>query len=288
MPPLLKTRALARAAASLHRRRPADEVDPIFTNLGISPGLRVRIPIDADWLYAFGRPDLNESEQGALEAARFLAAGCGSFVDIGAHRGLFVFHVANSDSRPARILFFEPEPTLFRELTENLRANTIGGVTGFGAAIGSSSGQATFYIDDSDKSSSSLTRDFADIHEIHPCTVDLMSFRDLAAREGLRGALVKVDVEGAEAAFIEGSEGSAGAIAYLIIEMLGPAIKAGLVARAESHFSMNAYYIDHFSLHRSPGGAHTYAPGQFNWLFAKENPAQLRKRLVGSRLTVLG
>lgn len=287
-PPSMKGASFLRIASALHRRRPGAESGSISSNLGISSRLRVELPGDADAVYTFGTPDLDRVERGALRLCRFLAQSCECFVDIGSHRGLFIFYVADAEKRPTRILFLEPETSLFQGITANLARNGIRGVVGFPLAVGDSTGPATFYVNHTDLHSSSLTTDFAAIHDIEPTTVEQITFQDLVVREGVRDALVKVDVEGAESAFLDGVRGAAQVIRYLVIEILGPAVSIGFPARAARELGMHAYYVDELRLNHSPEGRFSYVPDQLNWLFAREGPDLLRQRLAGSGFTVLG
>lgn len=286
VPPSLRSATSVRISGALQRLRPPTDAEPISSNLGISRSLKVRLPADVEVGYLFGTPDLHRNERGALHLCRWLCRHAECFIDIGSYRGLFTFVVAGAPWRPPRIIFCEPEPNLYQEILHNVSANAIPGVVGLPFAVGAVSGRATFYVNRTDRTSSSLTTDFALKHDVFPIEVSQVPFRDLVAREGVSRALVKVDIEGAESMFLDGVVGAQQAICHLVIEILGPAIRDGFVARARRELGMHAYYVDEMRLIHSEDGSFEYVDGQFNWLFAREDPIDLQAALKGSGFTV--
>ena len=148
-------------------------------------------------------------------------------------------------------------------------------------------GEVTFYLDHTDNSSSSLTPRFAARHEVETITVQAVRFDDFSRHEALSEVCVKVDIEGAEREFLEGVGEESDRIAYLVIEILGPAIDAGFVNAARKRLSMEAYYIADFRLEHSRHGEYRYRSPHYNWLFCRHSPGELRRLLVNTRFSVV-
>jgi hypothetical protein len=98
---------------------------------------------------------------------------------------------------------------------------------------------------------------------------------------------VKVDVENAEASFIDGAATEHERIKFLLIELLEPAIRSGIVSRLIHEWGVQAYYINDHSLEHSTDGSFEYTAPQYNWLFCKLDPHQLAARLRGTRFCVV-
>jgi FkbM family methyltransferase len=284
-PPWLKSPQVCRFLSRIIEGSDLADLGSIDTNLGIDSRC-LRIGSSAPAHYFFGRPDSYAGERGALFLSLELSKRCDAFVDIGANHGYFVFFVNQGLETAVPIHYVEPDPQLFAEIESNVRRHRMVGVHGHRLAIGSKSGPAIFYTNLSDPASSSLTPMFAQKHRVQEDTVMVSSFDDFAERHALRNACVKVDIEGAEVAFLSGAKESQDRIAFLIIEVLGPAIQDGFVRMAQQALGMHAYYINDLRLEHSPDGSFVYRSPEFNWLFCRQSPAELRALLEGSRLSV--
>lgn len=257
----------------------------VSTNLGMKARYRCLIP-HHDHLALYGKPSLYAGERGALYLARCLVKFSDAFVDVGAHIGYFSFFLRDEVSAHLPIYFFEPDPELFASLEENIQRNRLSAIHGFNAALGSADGTASFFKNLTTPSSGSLAAPFSPAHETVALTVPLLSFTTVAKKAGFAKACVKVDVEGAEQDFFAGVKESVDALAFLIIEVLGPAIQVGFVQQLMRAWKFHAYYINDLILEHARAGAFTYREGQFNWLFCRERPEQLRDLLRGSPLSV--
>jgi FkbM family methyltransferase len=262
---------------------PAD----VVTNLGMPGRLRCRVPSTqmVAWL---GTPDLYVGERGSLALAARLSGGSDAFVDIGAHMGYFTFFVRTHGPAGLPIHFFEPDPTLFARLDRNVRENGLPGVHGHQQAIGATDGVATFFVNETDSFSGSLLATFAEGYQVTPTDVEVTSFASIAARLPFQRACVKVDVEGCEGQFMDGAAGALDRIAYLIIEVLGPANARGFVKTMMARGGFRAYYVNDYTLEPSADGTFTYREPEFNWLFCRETPDELAQKLAGSPLRVQG
>jgi FkbM family methyltransferase len=153
----------------------------------------------------FGSIAFGNLESAVQEAmVRHLGDG-GVFYDIGANVGFFAVlgaHLAGLQS--GHVYAFEAAPDNADAIRVNAALNGIGNVTVIGKAVSASSGRGRLQVVD-DQSWSKL-EDYGE----HPYTervieVDLVSIDELLAAGELRPpTLVKIDVEGAELAVIEG------------------------------------------------------------------------------------
>jgi methyltransferase FkbM-like protein len=141
-------------------------------------------------------------------------------------------------------------------------------------------------VNDTDSLSGSLHAEFAAGHQITATEVTVERFETIAQRLELRGACVKVDVEGAEYAFLEGAGDSLDGVDYLIMEVLGDACARGFVSAMMRRGRFHAYYINDYSLEHSLDGSFTYRAPEYNWLFCRETPDELRQKIGQSALSV--
>lgn len=286
-PPSLKTPLVFRTLSRVIESDDLVTSATLPTNLGFSRH-RFMIATNAQSNYFFGRPDSFAGERGALLLAAHLARHCDAFVDVGAHHGYFTFYVHEQLARPIPIHYFEPDMELFAELSANVGRLGLPEVYGHSCALGARPGMAVFYTNLSDRSSSSLKPDFGRVHRVREDRVEVRTFAEIAAEHRLRQCLVKVDVENAETEFLAGALEARASIRFLLIEVLGPAIGGGFVRRASDQLGMHAYYINDLQLEHSPDGSFEYRPPEYNWLFCREAPDELRRILEGSRLSVRG
>lgn len=283
LPPALRTRYSTRFLIALASSHPQQGL--AATNLGISSQLKCLVPATQAQA-RFGKPSLYAGEFGALELALSLSRDADMFLDIGAHLGMFTFYVSAAGRHGLPIRFMEPDPELFRLIDRNVRSNQLAHVAGYEAAIGSTDGTARFFVNRTDSMSGSLTDVFATQHDVAPVDVRLRSLDSLAIELGFTRACVKVDVENAEFSFLEGAAAALDRVAYLIMEVLGPAHAKGFVPALVAQSGFHAYYINGLQLEPSINGAFTYRAPDYNWLFCRENPSELAERFRGTALKV--
>jgi FkbM family methyltransferase len=281
--PGLRSELSGRLLSAVARR--TGDAGLIKTNMGIDQRYCCLIPRSHIHVL-FGKPDLYAGERGPLELAVVLSQQSDAFVDIGAHVGYFTFYVRRRLDTSKPIYYFEPDPDLYELLDRNVRSNLLVNVHGFKEAVGSQAHVATFYKNLSDSSSGSLETTFLPMHHVEPIEVKVTTYSDFAQRTGLRNVCVKVDVEGAEQQFIDGAAAQITSISSLIMEVLGPAVKAGFIQHMISNAGFQAYYINDYTLEHSPDGCFVYSLPQYNWLFCRKEPNELRALLRGSKFKI--
>lgn len=132
-----------------------------------------------------------------------LARGADTFIDVGANIGFF--SLVLSTSKPGlRVISFEPNPKNFQLLNANVHLNQFSNVTCEPLALSDISGTGALFLSPSDMSAS-LEQDFEDtpgpVLKVSTATLDGY----LAQRSPSGPVLIKVDVEGHEAAFFKGA-----------------------------------------------------------------------------------
>lgn len=143
------------------------------------------------------------SEQVERRLIEKLLARGGDFVDVGAHIGLYAVSVAQHIS--GRVLALEPNPASFARLCENIALNGAANVTAERVAASNQRGHASLHLPDhGDSSWSTLVEDRLD--DTTAVNVETSTLDYEVERHALRPAVVKIDVEGAETAVLEGAQ----------------------------------------------------------------------------------
>ena len=134
----------------------------------------------------------------------------GVIVDVGANTGFYALIAARAAPR-ARVLAFEPFPLAFETLGRNIAVNAGIRVRAIPMAVSDRSGEATLYVPTQEhglvETSSSLEEgfrsDYGSTQAVPITTLDTYLSSERLAGE--RVTLIKVDVEGHEAAVIAGA-----------------------------------------------------------------------------------
>jgi FkbM family methyltransferase len=141
--------------------------------------------------------------EGGIEklARRILSEG-DVVADIGAHVGLLARPLAKFVGPSGRVCAFEPDPSLFALLQQNV--SRYPQVSAFPIAISDRSGVANFHLHPTSGMSNSLVNAWQDASTI---SVACKSFDLWAQEQGVEGfRLIKIDVEGAESLVLTGME----------------------------------------------------------------------------------
>lgn len=275
-----------RLLEALARRVGLDPNAYVVSNLGISNGLRFKVPAKRQDL-AFGRPDDSLSERATLALAKLLAPSCDHFVDVGANFGLFSASVRMATGGRVPMTAVEADPTLAALLDDNLRTNFgEGACEVVRAAASAAAGRTAFNRNLDDDLSGSLTDHFSAKHRLESVEVDGVTIADLLRRKQTTRALVKVDVEGAGTLAWTGASPEWRRIRFLLMEIIGPETEARLPDVICRDTGWAAYYIRDFRLIESRMQSWTYVDPFWNWLFTSV-PAHELRRLLGDRFEVV-
>lgn len=224
---------------------------------GFPGGMRLKLDLQESLQrdFLFGLFDRYELEL----LQRQLRSG-GDFVDVGAHIGMYTVAAALALRGRGRVLAFEPNPAARRQLLENLGLNGCDDVVVSGRAVADAEGEAFLHVPDTrDPSFSSLEEGrFA---EGEPVLVETTTVDLEVAAAGMRPAMVKIDVEGAELRVLAGMERTLDARPALLVEV---SEKSGAELEGQlGRLGYRAFRVGHRRL--TPGLAGR--PGLFNALF---------------------
>jgi len=275
VPPRMKSSFYLRVVNYLLRTTGV-KLNTVRTNLGMGNNIEVAFPGSVPGLFLFGNPHHYQGEVGALTLCRGLSAHADTFLDIGANHGYFTFFVKSLPAnRDLPVHLYEPTPALFEEIQGNVKRSKLANVHCHREAVSDEMGKASFYLSSEGDLGSSLI-EFEGTRTLDTVQVDVLTFDQLATQYGVQRAVVKVDVENAEFKFLRGAAKEHQRIAYLVMEVLGPSADAGFVVACKAQLGMEAYYINKFQLERSIAGEFGYVHGEYNWLFCRLTPDQLR------------
>lgn len=151
------------------------------------------------------------------------------FVDIGANHGYFTMLAASLVGETGRVVAFEPNPKVFRQLQMHAALNCVESrVLLLPRALAESQGEAKLYVSQEDGNSglSSLTPGvealaLGSLSEAHTVLVLLDTFDRWLTSSGVDHVdLVKIDVEGAESRVLAGMRASlaAGVVGAIVCE----------------------------------------------------------------------
>lgn len=135
---------------------------------------------------------------------RLLPPG-GTFIDIGAHVGLYTLQAARRVGPSGHVYAFEPEPHNFQLLRQNIRRNGYANVTTVPRAVCERTGQARLFVSRQGNDRHSLFANPRSPFPEHRQTVETTTLDDFLASAGWPQIdLIKMDIEGAEPSAIAG------------------------------------------------------------------------------------
>lgn len=135
---------------------------------------------------------------------RLLPRG-GTFIDIGAHVGLYTLAAARRAGPRGRIYAFEPDPDNYRLLKNNIQRNGYTNVTALPLAVSARSGRSPFFLSRQGNDRHSFFPNPNSIFREQCRSVETIALDDFVASTGWPDIdLVKMDIEGAEPLAIAG------------------------------------------------------------------------------------
>ena len=134
-----------------------------------------------------------------------LARPGGVVVDAGAHMGAFTLLAAKRVGPTGRVLAFEPNPAQRERLARNVEANAFGQVDIRAEALSDHTGRGLLHLSgDASRSGNASLGAMGDATGVVP--VSLVRLDEVTRRLGVRRVdVIKIDVEGAEAAVLVGA-----------------------------------------------------------------------------------
>jgi len=169
-------------------------------------------------------------EPNTMLALRRLLRPGGTFIDVGANVGLFSMIAAAWVGKSGRVYSAEPSRREFQRLSENLRLNDLRHVTAIRQALGDRSGTATLRVARfPNAGQNTLGASFGNsgVRAERLETVEVTTLDQLVRDRGPSCVdVVKLDVEGAEAAALRGAQGVLRDLRPALIVEIAPAALA--------------------------------------------------------------
>lgn len=203
-------------------------------------------------------------------------------LDIGAMIGYFTLIMARLVGEEGKIFAFEPEPHNFDLLVRNIAVNGFGNVTAVPKAISNKNEKAKLFLDRVNLGSHSLVRPGQNTHTLGRDIIEVETqtlesfFRDYNGKIDF----VKMDVEGAELAVLEGMENIINKNKDLVIitEFLPHALRRSGSPPEEFLNRLLQYGFKLYDINEKKQSLHPvdvvsllkkYPPGEFTNLLAK-------------------
>jgi FkbM family methyltransferase len=176
-------------------------------------------------LYFRHRGWFEEGEQAFC--ARHLGPGMIAF-DVGAYLGVYTLQMARLVGAAGHVHAFEPSPDSHARLLEHVRLNDVANVTTQRCAVHATTGRMTLTLYGPPFESlatlgrAEIVRGGTPLPPLAAVATDTVALDDYCARASIEGIdLLKLDVEGAELAVLQGAAGllSRGAIRCVLVEV---------------------------------------------------------------------
>lgn len=146
-----------------------------------------------------GRVLTGSYEPAHTRLAASLVAHGSTILDVGAHTGYYTLLFAKLAGESGKVVAFEPDPTNCKYLRRHVEINRLSTVLVVQAAVSDRAGRSQFAL-----GTGSGTGRLGATGSLNVRTVDLDAY---CAAEGIRPALIKMDVEGAELLALTGARG---------------------------------------------------------------------------------
>lgn len=135
---------------------------------------------------------------------RRMFRGKKSFLDIGAQMGYLSLEAAAAN-REGAVYSFEPEPTNYKRLCDNVSLNAIETIKTYNTALGSTTGTLDLYLADSNSGAHSAFQHNTNVSD-KTVQVPMQTLDSIVEKELINDvSLIKLDVEGYELEVLKGA-----------------------------------------------------------------------------------
>ena len=125
-----------------------------------------------------------------------------SYIDVGAHIGLYALYVAHVVGPKGKVVALEPEPKNYELLRENIRLNDFNNVETLQAAAGAREGRSKLFLSPQNSGDHYLSSVSGGRESVG---VPVTTLDRVVSRFDLKPRLIKIDVQGAEAQVLAGA-----------------------------------------------------------------------------------
>jgi FkbM family methyltransferase len=147
-------------------------------------------------LAPFDTLNFGDYEQEELELQLKLIESNTTVIDIGGNFGWYAMSIAKN--KPStKVLTFEPIPSTYNHLVENIRINKFTNINTFNFGFSDDEGDFTFYIDPTLSVNASLAN-VSEVSNINSVKCHVRKLDDFVVQNNEKIGFIKCDVEGAE------------------------------------------------------------------------------------------
>jgi FkbM family methyltransferase len=178
-----------------------------------------------------------------------------TILDVGGHVGNVAWFMTRCVGSNGRVFSFEPHPELFKAL--HAKAEKYVNLEAVNCAVSNSISPVTLYfgVTEASNQASTIRADLVTTdllgEEIRSTQVEAVTLDQFCADRGLRPAVIKIDVEGAEKFVLEGSNAVLEAMPILVFEMGVTKTLPDHVANLRSR-GYQLYYVDMYRFVSKP------------------------------------
>lgn len=123
-----------------------------------------------------------------------------TIMDLGANIGYYTLLAARATGESGKVYSFEPDPDNYKILNDNIRINSFNNIIAISKAVSNVSGKTALYLSDSNNGDHRIF-DYMD-EKRHHIDIESISLDD--EFENCRINVMKIDIQGAEGAALEG------------------------------------------------------------------------------------
>ncbi|NQU56286.1 MAG: FkbM family methyltransferase [Rhodospirillales bacterium] len=171
-------------------------------------------------------------------------------IDVGANLGEWALPMAKAVGPTGRVFAFEPVPHLAEGLDKTFRINGLAHARTVKKALGDKNGETAFIFDEDHTGMSSFIGSLAEGTTTRELSVETVTLDSFVRNEGLeRLDFVKIDVQGCEAAVLEGATDTLGQLCPALIieagvETPGERVKISEILKAAG-YDMAGINLEH-------------------------------------------
>jgi FkbM family methyltransferase len=195
----------ARLLRYVHRPGPPES--SVETIIRLESGLRFRANTSSEWEWLLFFYGADKYEPGVRALLRRCIRSGRSAIDVGANVGIHTVVMAEAVGKNGSVIACEPNPLACERLRANLRLNQLVNVEVHQVAVSSQAGSVRLYIPaDQPWSSASSLQPNEHLKTTRDIPVSVTTLDALVAASRIKDVdLIKVDVEGLEAAVLHGA-----------------------------------------------------------------------------------
>lgn len=171
----------------------------------VSLGKRITVKMDPRFYY---HVDFGDKHNNGWNQCLDACQATHTFLDVGAHIGLYTLPAALIMRGRGQVHAFEPSPVNFEHLNRHIKMNDLTNVTVTETLVGDSNAPAILNFDDSDVNAMNTMAKLESGPKASFRALEVKQTRidDYCSQKSIKPDLIKIDVEGADLKVLKGAE----------------------------------------------------------------------------------